>query len=48
MLGVFVKDNIVWPGQNHQKVRGVKKKQRAQGEKFDIRKFHTIVLDQGL
>ena len=52
---VEIERYIVWPGQATSYKMGMLKilelRQKAQdslGEKFDIRKFHTIVLDQGI
>ena len=52
---VEIERYIVWPGQATSYKMGMlkilelrEKAQGALGEKFDIRKFHTIVLDQGI
>jgi uncharacterized protein (DUF885 family) len=52
---VEIERYIVWPGQATSYKMGMLKilelRQKAQdalGDKFDIRKFHTIVLDQGI
>ena len=52
---VEIERYIVWPGQATSYKMGMlkilelrKKAQDALGKKFDIRKFHTIVLDQGI
>ena len=52
---VEIERYIVWPGQATSYKMGMlkilelrKKAKNALGEKFDIKKFHTIVLDQGI
>ena len=52
---VEIERYIVWPGQATSYKMGMlkilelrEKAKEALGEKFDIRKFHTIVLDQGI